>query len=437
MKQLRIWAWSLGCPKNRVDTEHLLGALGPQVTLVSSPRRCDVAFINTCAFIEHATRESLRAVFDTAARIKRMRPRPKLIVAGCLPGRYGVDALASEMPEVSLWLHPHTRALWPQQLATMFRLQGEIQSGRPPQEKAYAWLKIADGCHRRCSYCTIPAIRGPLESVDARTLVEESRGLVEAGVKELILVAQDTTAWGRDVRSGASPGPHSLPDLLLSLAATPGLRWLRILYLYPGAVTDHLLYAMRDRGRPLLPYLDIPLQHSEAPILRAMGRPAKESPLALVERIRHILPQAVLRATLMTGFPGETEADFQRLCQFVRDAQLQHLGVFAFQAEEGTSAALMDHQVPAAVREERRRELMAIQEPISRSWLQAQVGSKQDVLVDSSAGAAWPGLHQGHTWFQCPETDGVTYVSGPGVQVGAMMQCDIVDAQSYDLSALA
>lgn len=436
MRNLRVWAVSLGCPKNRVDTEHLLGSLGVPIILTRSPRQCDIVFINTCAFIESAVRESLRAVFDAADRLKKLKRRPLLAVAGCLPGRYGIEELAKEIPEVDLWLNSREQASWPRQLARALRRDPPVERKRLVLPQGYAWLKIAEGCQRACAYCTIPAIRGPLQSIPPRELLEEAGELVASGIKELILVAQDSTAWGRDRLRQEAGEPSSLARLLPLLAQVEGLRWLRLLYLYPTAISDELLIVIRDLGAPVLPYLDLPLQHSELDILTAMNRPMRESPLDLVARIRAFLPGAALRTTLMTGFPGETEAHFRHMCDFVRQARFQHLGVFTFMAEEGTAAASMAGQIPDEVKEERRRELMAIQREISREWLAEQVGERLDVLVDNPSGE-WPGLYKGHVWFQCPETDGVTYVSGDGVQPGALVNCEIADAQDYDLSALA
>lgn len=434
MKSLRVWAQSLGCPKNRVDTERVLGSLGLPVRLVPSPRLADLLFINTCAFIEPAVRESLRAIFDAAKSIKRHKKRPLLAVAGCLPGRYGAAELAREIPEVNLWLDSRDLEMWPQQLAGALRLQAEPRIKRLLLPQGYAWLKIAEGCQRACSYCTIPAIRGPLCSIPQGELQAEAVALVASGVKELILVAQDTTAWGRDrMRPGDA---ESLAQLLQQLARIDGLRWLRLLYAYPAAITDDLLTAMRDLGAPVLPYLDMPLQHSEPDILKSMKRPMREAPLDLIARIRHFLPHAVLRTTLMTGFPGETEEHFRRMCDFVRQARFQHLGVFAFMPEEGTAAASMQGQISKELREERLQELLAIQREISREWLAHQIGQRVDVLVDEPSGE-WPGLYRGHAWFQCPETDGCTYVSGDGVRAGALVNCEVADAQDYDLSALA
>lgn len=432
VKQLTVWATSLGCPKNRVDTERLLGSLGLPVKLVRHAGRARLIFINTCAFIEPATRESIRAVLDSIAHLNNLRRKPLLVVAGCLPGRYDVAELQKELPEVDLWLLPQNLQNWPEQLNKALQLEQSHEQGRLMAENsAYAWLKISDGCNHKCAFCTIPAIRGPLRSEPEAKLLQEAGELVEHGARELILVAQDTGSWGKDWdRSG------NLLTLLRKLAKLPGLDWLRLLYLYPNIFTPDFLKGLADIGKPLLPYFDIPFQHSETEILGRMGRPFKENPRQVLERIRKVFPEAALRTTLMVGYPGETEAQFENLLQFAREARFQHLGVFTWFAEEGTRAAALPDQVPYEVREERKAELMQAQAAISQQLLAENLGRRMQVLIDAAKHEEWPGLHQGRVWFQAPEIDGVTWVSGPGAQPGAMPECEIIDTQVYDMSAL-
>lgn len=437
MHSLTVWAWSLGCPKNRVDTERLLGSLGFPVKLVAQPGRARVAFINTCAFIESATRESLNAIFETAQRLKRLRRPPLLVVAGCLPGRYGVDTLAAQIPEVDLWLDAKRQREWPKMLINALNMDVCAFPGRLFAGKAYAWLKIAEGCQHNCAYCTIPAIRGRLRSEPASGLLAEATDLVNSGVKEIILVAQDVAAWGNDYLMSEDGGNiRSLADLLRVLAPIEGLEWLRLLYLYPSSVNTGLLRAMAEIGEPLLPYFDLPFQHSEANILKRMCRPASDPPSQVIENIYKYFPNAALRATLMVGFPGETEQEFQKLCDFARSARFHNLGVFAFEAEDGTKAASMAMQVPDAVKTARRDELMRLQAEISEDILKEYVGKNMDVLVDSQRDDIWEGLHEGRVWFQAPEIDGITYISGENVKEGALLKGEIVDSQVYDLSAL-
>lgn len=436
MAALPVWAQSLGCPKNRVDTERLLGSLGVETRLTPHMGRAALVFINTCAFIEPAARESIRAIIDAVEKLDKLKKKPLLAVAGCLPGRYGFAELKKEFPRVDLWLAPNNQAEWPTLLAAKLRLnhpgQGRLLSTGP----AYAWLKIADGCDHHCSFCAIPSIKGPAVSEPRAKILAEAAELTAKGVKELDIVAQDVLAWGRD-RHSLNQSTETLADLLAELAALPDLAWLRLFYLYPAAITPEFLETMARIGPPLLPYLDLPFQHSEKNLLRSMGRPFGVEPEKTVALIRSILPQAALRATFIVGYPGETERDFDRLCEFVERTRFHNLGVFTFHAEEGTKAASLPLRAPAEIALERRERLMALQAGISRDILAAYVGSRMDVLVDASRCDEWPGLYAGRVWFQGPEVDGVTYVSGPGVETGALLAAEIVDSQVYDLSAIS
>lgn len=437
-KALTVWSLSLGCPKNRVDSEHLLGSLGLPVKSVAHMGRARLVFINTCGFIDPAVRESVRAVLEAINRLGRCKNKPLLAVAGCMVGRYGAQTLARELPEVDLWLPTAQLEDWPRMLARALalpepprRAPGRLLSTGP----SYAWLKIGEGCRHACAFCTIPSIRGALKSARAETLLAEARDLLARGVRELVLVAQDVTSWGADFGPGQGPG-RGLAPLLEQLAGLDGLAWLRLLYLYPSGVTPELLRAIKACGPPLLPYLDIPLQHAHPDVLSRMGRPFAKDPRRVLDTVRDILPRAALRTTFIVGYPGESEAHFENLCRFVEEGRFQHLGVFAYQAEEGTPAAALPDQVPPEIKERRRATLMEIQAGISEAYLAAQVGQRLPVLVDAPH-PEWPGLHRGRVWFQAPEVDGITYVSGPGVRPGALLECDIVENTHYDLTALA
>lgn len=434
LKPIPVWVHSLGCPKNRVDTERALGSLGYPVRLVRHIGQAKLVFINTCSFIEPASRESVRAILEAADRIKNLRRKPVLAVAGCLPSRYGLEELACELPEVDVWLPASRIASWPDLLNQALGRAWNGESGRLlAGVSSFGWLKISDGCNHKCAFCAIPAIRGKFVSEPGEKIVAEAGELLEKGVKELVLVAQDVGAWGRD---GGLPD-YDLPYLLRKLAGLTGLVWLRMLYLYPNTLTSDFLQNVAEIGAPILPYFDIPLQHSEPEVLARMGRPFQENPRAVLERLRQFFPQAALRTTLIVGYPGETEAQFRRMLEFVREARFQNLGVFTYFAEEGTPAAAFPQQISQEVKEERRRELMEAQAAISRELLAQYVGTRQQVLVDESREEEWPGLHAGRLWFQAPEIDGITYVSGQGVHPGALVEGEIVDSQVYDLSALA
>ncbi|MBQ7617275.1 MAG: MiaB/RimO family radical SAM methylthiotransferase, partial [Desulfovibrio sp.] len=334
------------------------------------------------------------------------------------------------LPEVDLWLATTDLQEARKQLVARV-LGGESPHisrllSTPP---SYAWLKIGDGCRHHCAFCTIPSIRGPLRSVPCQTLLEEAKALLLQGVRELDLVAQDVTSYGYD-----SP-MDSLPNLLGALCELDKLHWLRLLYLYPKGLTAELLSFLSKLGKPFLPYFDLPLQHVSLSLLKRMGRPWEEDPRQVLERVRHYFPDAVLRSTFIVGFPGETEADFQELCQLVEEGFIQNLGVFAYSPEEGTKAFDYPNQLAKEVAEERKNILLELQAEVSRKFLSRFLGQRMEVLVDKIE-PDWPGLYKGRVWFQAPEVDGVTYVSGEGVAEAKLVEAEIVEQTNYDLTAL-
>lgn len=438
-----IYSISLGCPKNRVDTERLLASI-PGITPVSEIHDACCVIINTCGFIEPAVRESVSAIAEVIEDIKAMprKARPLLAVAGCLVGRYGGKTLAPELPEVDVWLDNRHIATWSETLNTALRAAGHVMASPCAAATrvlstgpSYAWLKISDGCDHFCSFCTIPSIRGRFVSTPAPNLEREARELLGMGVRELILVAQDTTAWGRDFSKDA-PGGKGLISLLETLLPLPGLNRLRIMYLYPAGLSHDFLRYLKNTGRPFVPYFDIPVQHAHPDVLSRMGRPFARDPRASIDRVREYFPEAALRTSIITGFPGETDEHFRALYDFVAAARFHHLGVFAYQAEEGTKAAAMPGQIPEQVKEERRDAIMALQAQISEEILEGYVGECMDVLVDAPH-PEWPGLYTGRTWFQAPEIDGLTYISGSRVKPGGLVEAEIVESRIYDLVALA
>ncbi len=439
---ISIYSISLGCPKNRVDTEWLLGAVPGPVRPVNTVAEADLVVINTCGFIQPAVEESVRTVVEAIDDIQSLdnedggTRRPLLAVTGCLVGRYGREELAAELPEVDLWLTNLDMVRWPAMVAAAL---GREENTTPMRllstGPSYAYLKISDGCDHRCAFCTIPSIRGGLRSTPADQVEQDARHLLAQGVRELIFVAQDVTAYGRDagLRHGLRHGLRSLLDRILPLA---GLDRLRLMYLYPAGLTPELLHYLRDAGAPFVPYFDVPVQHAHPDVLSRMGRPFARNPREVVDRIRDVFPEAALRTSLIVGYPGETEEHWTALRDFVRETRFLHLGVFAYRAEEGTPAAEMPDQVPDAEKEWRRDALMEEQADISEEILATYEGDRLEVLVDTEH-EEWPGLHVGRTWFQAPEVDGVTYVSGPGVTPGALVTADIVETREYDLVALA
>lgn len=446
---IKVYTQSLGCPKNLVDTEHVLGALG-EFEIVEEMEEASVVFINTCAFIQSAVEESVATIVEV---VTQANEDCFIIVCGCLVGRYGVCELQKEVPEVNLWLDTKDIDNWGSLAASAIQEhfgvkltaknyqsfsykdtmeQIPVQGRRVSTGPSYAWLKIGEGCRHNCSFCTIPSIRGGYRSIDKKILVPEAKQIVESGIKELILVAQDVTAWGSDT------GDKDLRPLLDELLALDGLERLRLMYLYPAGMTDTLLKYLQEAGDKFVPYFDIPLQHAHEEILSQMGRPFAQNPELVVEKIRKYFPKGALRTTLIVGFPGETDKHFDTLYNFVAKTRFHQLGVFAYEQEEGTKAADMPNQVEQSVKNARRNEIMELQADISEEILEEYLGERMPILIDREH-EEWPGLYVGRTWFQAPDVDGITYVSAPPeqeIKAGMLVEADITETQQYDLVAL-
>jgi tRNA-2-methylthio-N6-dimethylallyladenosine synthase/ribosomal protein S12 methylthiotransferase len=434
MDTVRIHTISLGCPKNQVDTEWMLGGFGSAFVNAAEPEEADVVIVNTCGFIEPAVSESLQVILDTAEALAGLDPKPPLVVTGCLVSRYGQD-LRAELPEVDLFLEIRRQGELLQRVRELLAARGGQLPPFPPARllttaPGFAYLKIAEGCDNRCRFCTIPSIRGPLVSRPEAEIVDDARRCLDQGRKELVLIAQDVTAYGRD------RGQKALRGLLEKLAPLPGLEWMRLMYLYPAGLDRETLSFLAELGRPFIPYFDIPLQHAHPDILASMGRPFRRDPRAVVEQVREFFPDAALRTTFIVGYPGETEERFAALESFVRDARFMHLGVFPYYPEDGSEAAVLPDQLPDEVKEERRDRIMALQAGISEELLGGFEGKELEILVDRPH-EEWPGLYEGRAWFQAPEVDGITYVSGENVQPGRMVRAVIEEAKTYDLVALA
>lgn len=431
--KIRIFTISLGCPKNRVDTERMLGTFGDNMVPASTPEESDLVLINTCGFIGPATEESIDSILEAAEAIKHIDPKPVLAVAGCLVSRYG--ALSSQIPEVDLWLSTHDLDKWPGLAAKALQREFPIEQQRALSTgPAFAYLKISEGCSHSCRFCTIPSIRGPHVSRELSGLVDEARAIIDQGVPELVLVGQDTTSYGSDLNDPDT----NLRNLIERLLPLKGLEWLRLMYLYPAGLTDSMLSFLAQAGKPLLPYFDIPIQHAHPDVLSSMGRPFARDPRKVIDRVRKHIPHAVLRTSIIVGYPGETEEHFAELMDFVRETGFHHLGVFAYQPEEGTPAGEME-QLPEELREERRRRIMEIQSEISREILEDKIGDTVQVLVEE-ANEEWDGLFNGRVWFQAPEVDGITYISAPegGVELkpGMMIDAEVDSVTDYDLVTL-
>jgi len=415
----------------------MLGRLteaGWQVT--GEPQAADVLLVNTCAFIEPACKEAVDTILDLA-RLKADRPGVRLVVAGCLVQRYR-EELAKELPEADLFIGVNDFPALPDILSRppppgrLFCQAGPYAYATPehryPATPAHlAYLKIAEGCSHRCTFCLIPQIRGPMRSRPLDTLVAEARRLAAAGVRELILVAQDTTAYGRE-----ESGHPGIAALLRELAAIDGFAWIRLLYGHPARVTPELLETMAAQPR-ILPYLDLPIQHGHDEILGRMGRGYRRRDiLAAVRRIRAALPRATLRTTVLAGFPGETEAHFQALVNLIQEVGFDHLGVFLYYPEAGTPAAGWTPKVPRREARRRARHLKAVQAKIVRARLKSLVGTIQEVLVEGVSPES-DYLLTGRLASQAPEIDGQVYITAGIGRVGEIQTVRLTRALPYDL----
>ncbi len=427
---------SLGCPKNQVDSERMLGlaaALG--FALTDDPAAAEVIVVNSCGFIQAAVEESIQVVLELG-RHKAGRCR-KLILAGCLAQRHAAE-LAEALPEVdhlvgaggfaelqaALQDQARRLAVAPPGAATEERWE------RAPTALAHtAYLKIAEGCDRPCAFCTIPAIRGPQRSRAPGSLVQEARALCARGARELTLVAQDTTAYGRDLDP-----PADLASLLQALDGVPGLRWLRLLYAYPSSVDARLIEALATLPR-VVKYLDLPIQHIDDEVLARMRRGYDGDRVRrTLDALRQAMPGVALRTTLLSGHPGESPQAHRRLVRFLEQAQLDHVGVFPFSAEPGAPAAAQPDPVPGPVAEERAAELMALQGQISSAKLARLRGQELQVLVDGPSPES-EFLMQGRHAGQALDVDGVVVLTDGGGPVGELLRVRVTDSAEHDLVA--
>ncbi len=426
---------SLGCPKNLVDSETMLGALAQAgFSIVSEPEQAEAVIINTCGFIESAKKEAIDQILAAIA-LKEAGTIRAIVVTGCMSQRYQ-DEIAAAFPEVDAFLGTTSECHIVDALKAALTgkpccaFDGEddppyfgprLQS-TPPYT---AYLKIAEGCNNRCTYCAIPLIRGPLRSIEQEPLLEQARSLVENGVKELIVVAQDTTAYGVD------RGRRELPEFLEKLCEIEGLRWIRMLYCYPDKIDDALLQTMKKHDK-ILPYLDIPIQHADGGVLRAMHRPGDyDSLMGLIKNIRAVLPDVVLRTTLIVGFPGETEEQFETLCRFVKTARFDKLGVFAYSPEESTPAAEMENQIDEDEKARRLDIIMQLQATISAENLEKKIGTVLDVLVEEYDEESE--CFVGRSFGDAPDIDGKVFFHAHHADEGDILPVRITAALDYDL----
>lgn len=430
---------SLGCSKNSVDSESMSALLGRSgFAGASAPEEAGVLIVNTCGFIQSAKEESIRALRELAAG---KSPDQLLIAAGCLSQRYG-PMLIEEVPGIDgvigtrRWMdivpfvhqlrrrkHPEPLYHLPGEALTVGRDERNVLRAAP--QGASAYLKIADGCRRPCAFCAIPEIKGTLVSRPAERILREAAALQDAGIRELIIISQDSTDYGHDL--GMKNGLSKLLEQIV--AAAPDIDWIRIMYAYPGYVTDELLETMA-RHRQILPYLDIPLQHGHRETLKRMRRPANvEWVYQTVEKLRSAMPEIAIRTTFIVGYPGETDEEFDGLMRFVQDLRFDRVGTFTYSFEASTPSATVSWQVPDEIKEARRDELMRVQQRISLEKNQEQVGRVLPVLVEGFG----DGVSVGRSYRDAPEIDGLVFVPGE-LPLGEIVPVRIDGAMTYDLT---
>lgn len=430
---------SLGCAKNLVDSEVMLGSMAAAgCELIDNPEDADILILNTCGFIQPAVEEAISEIFELVS-IKEQSPEKKIIVVGCLVQRYQ-KKLLDDLPEVDLFLGTEGAAdiakyvdmLGNGELRERVLLPERIlMSSKTPRiistPKHRAWLKITEGCDNRCSYCMIPSIRGRLRSRTIDDLVLEAKSLQNYGVKELSLIAQDSTAYGDDLAKD-----HNIVRLLEQLLGRTSIQWLRLLYLYPTGVTDELLHLMAENPR-IVPYLDIPLQHVNTSILRSMNRHYSSDQIyGTIDRVRTILPDIALRTTFLVGFPGETETDFLELEAFLNTMHIDHVGVFPYANEEGSPSENYGNQLPEEEKLRRCDYLLGVQANLSEKIQSKYIGSIESVLVEGLSRET-DLLLEGRTRYQAPEVDGCVYINDGVANPGDIVQVQITQSQVYDL----
>lgn len=435
---MKILFVSLGCDKNLVDSEMMLGMLQEKgFTFTDDETEAEIVVVNTCCFIQDAKEESINTLLQMS-ELRKSGQIKALIAAGCLAQRYR-EEIQKEIPEVDAIIG--TTAIDSVVAAVEEVLAGAGQNhyqdinAAPVTGKKrivttgghFAYLKIAEGCNKHCTYCIIPKVRGNYRSVPMESLVEEAKKLAEDGVKELILVAQETTLYGVDLY-----GEKSLPKLLHELAQISGIFWIRILYCYPEEITDELIEAIATEPK-VCKYLDIPIQHAADPVLKRMGRRTNQEELrTMVSKLRERIPDICLRTTLISGFPGETEEDFQELYRFVNEMEFDRLGVFTYSQEEDTPAAIMPEQVDEEVKARRRDELMELQQAIAFERAEEMVGRVLPVMIEGKV--ADEETYVARTYRDAPNVDGYLFLnSSANLMTGDLVKVLVTDSNEYDL----
>ena len=456
----KIYLVSLGCDKNLVDSEIMLGLLSKEgYAITNELSEADYAIVNSCCFIGDAKEESINTIIEIG-ELKKEGKLKGLIVTGCLAQRYqsmitdelpeadavigttAYDNIVSAIAEIKSKNGLADKSLYIEDLE---RLAGGEEHRLVPAGEISSYIKIAEGCNKRCTYCIIPYIRGNYRSIPMETIVKEAEELAKQGTKELLLVAQETTLYGVDIY-----GKKALPDLVHELSKISGIEWIRLLYCYPEEITDEIIEAIKNEKK-VCHYIDLPIQHRSDAILRKMARKTNQAELReRIAKLRKEIPDITLRTTLITGFPGETEEDFKELYNFVDEMEFDRLGVFTYSAEEGTPAAEMDGQVDEEVKIARRNEIMELQQEISAEKAEGRIGKVYEVLVegtvpvDSVNGEAFASIMEvnedgkkvyiGRTYMDAPDVDGqVFFESDYEIMSGELVEVEIIASDEYDL----
>ena len=436
--EYKVGMISLGCPKNQVDAEHMLALIDAAgCEIVDYVDGCDVVIVNTCGFIDDAKKEAIENILDMV-ELKKEGVISKIVVTGCLAQRYK-DEIVTEIPEVDAVVGIGANG-------DIVKTIEEVMSGVDTIEKYpprcdlplegqrilttpqyWAYLKIGEGCSNRCTYCTIPSIRGNMRSRNMENIIEEAIQLAESGVKELILIAQDTTSYGLDLY-----GELKLPELLNELCKIDSIEWIRLLYCYPDRITDELIETMKKQDK-VVNYIDLPLQHADDKILKAMNRRGDQTMIRnVIEKLRTEIPDVVIRTTFIVGFPGEGEDEFENLAVFVNEIEFDRLGVFTFSAQEGTPAYDMEDQVEEDVKTRRGEIIMQDQYSIMEEKNSERIGKTYKVIVEDYDG--YSDSYTGRTYMDAPEIDGIVrFTSDRDLDIGDFVEVEIFDVEDYDL----
>ena len=437
---MKVGFISLGCNKNLVDTEKTIAIFNEEgFEIVNKPENADIIVINTCGFIESAKEEAINTILEMA---EYKKDKCKFLIAmGCLVERYR-DELAKEIPEVDLWIkYSEYDSLW-DKVKKMLENEDIEETDNPSNREFlnlmdrvlttgdnYAYLKIADGCSNRCTYCAIPYIRGPQMSRKMEDIIEEAKKLAEEGYHEIILTAQDTTKYAVDLY-----GKPRLAELIEEISKIEEIKWIRFLYAYPETISDELIQVVRNNDK-VCKYFDIPIQHISDSVLKRMNRQSNgESIRKLIKKLRQEIPEVIIRTTVMVGFPGESEADFEELYNFIQEAKFDKLGCFAYSKEDGTPASRLKEQIHPMTKKSRLNKIMSLQQKISKQNLKNKIGKEVEVLVEDKS---FDGkTYIGRSYMDVPEIDGVVYIeSDEEIQIGSFVKCTITDVKEYDLIA--